>query len=236
METQVLEPPTTEQATAEQRLKMSYEEYLVWHDEGKRGEWIDGEVIVFMAPLDKHQEIVEFFYRLIAQFVDLFRLGVVRVALLEMHARPDGSAREPDVLFVAQEHRERLTAKRLERPADLIIEVISDESVGRDRGDKFYEYEEAGVREYWIVDPRPGKQRVDLWHLTAEGRYQPALPDGEGRYHSTVVQGFFMRSAWLWEEPLPDPLLTLAEMRGLSPEVAQALRDALVQQGSGVRG
>jgi Uma2 family endonuclease len=227
MATPVIEAPPTNE-TGEQRIPMSYEAYLAWHDEGQRGEWIDGEVIVFMAPLDKHQEIVGFIYQMIAQFVMLFRLGVVRIAPLEMRTRPDGPAREPDVLFLSETNRARLTSRRLEGAADLIVEVISDESVGRDRGDKFYEYEEAGVSEYWIIDPRPGKQRVDVWYLAADGRYQPALPDGEGRYHSRVLAGFALRAQWLWEEPLPDPLLALAEMRGLSPDAAQQLRNALL--------
>ena len=120
---------------------------------------------------------------------------------------------------------ERLTADRLDGPADLAVEVISNESVSCDRGDKFYEYQEGGVREYWIIDPRPGKERVDGYWLTPENRFQAILPDAEGCYHSTVLPDFWFRSEWLWQTPTPDPLLKLAE---IAPHVIRdALRDSL---------
>jgi Uma2 family endonuclease len=205
---------------------MSYEEFRAWADEDTHAEWVDGEVQVQMPPKDKHQEIAGFMYMLISLFTNLFKLGVTRFAPLEMRLRwgeESGSAREPDVLFVTEEHRARLTNERLEGPADLVIEVISQGSVARDRADKFYEYQEAGIREYIIIDPRPGKQRIDWYVLTEQGRYQAVLPDDEGRYHAAVLPGFWLREAWLWQEPLPDPLVALMEM----PEAASAMRDAL---------
>jgi len=208
----------------ERRIKMSYEEYLAWPEEGVQAEWADGEMIIFMPPKDLHQAAVGFIYRLIAQFVDLLKLGAVRVAPLEMRVRPDAPAREPDVFFVAQQHIERLTADRLDGPADLAIEVISDESVSRDRGDKFYEYQEGGVRECWIIDPRPGKERVDCYWLTPEERFQAILPDAHGRYHSTVLPEFWFRPEWHWQAPTPDPLLALAEI------APQALRASLAEK------
>lgn len=213
----------------ETRIKMSYDEFITSVDEDAHAEWVDGEVIFFMPPKDIHQAISGFLFRLMAQFVELLQLGVMRHAPFEMRAKPDGNAREPDILFVASEHRARLTEHRLEGPADLVVEIISTESVGRDRGDKFYEYEEAGVREYWIVDPRPGKQRLDMWHLSAEGQYQPIVPDANGRYQSQVLPGFWLRAEWLTQEPLPDVIATLAEMRGLAPEVVQAFRAAFAE-------
>lgn len=38
----------------EQRLRMSYEEFLAWADEDVHAEWVDGEAIVFMPPKDIH--------------------------------------------------------------------------------------------------------------------------------------------------------------------------------------
>jgi Uma2 family endonuclease len=212
---------TEQPIIGEQRIKMSYEEYLAWPDQGNLTEWVDGELVILMPPKDLHQAMVGFIYRLIAQFVDLLKLGAVRVAPLEMRVHPAANAREPDVLFIAGQHIERLMAERLAGPADLAIEVISDESIHRDRVDKFYEYQEGGVREYWIIDPRPGKERVDGYWLTPQGRYQAILPDDDGRYHSTVLPDFWFHPDWLWQEPKPDPLLMLAEI------APQALRSAL---------
>jgi Uma2 family endonuclease len=215
---------TEQPISGERRIKMSYEEYLAWPNEGNLTEWVDGEVVIFMPPKDLHQTMVGFIYRLIAQFVDLLKLGSVRIAPLEMRVHPAANAREPDVLFIAGQHIERLTAERLAGPADLAIEVISDDSIHRDRVDKFYEYQEGGVREYWIIDPRPGKERVDCYWLTLQGRYQAILPDDDGRYHSTVLPDFWFHPDWLWQEPKPDPLLTLAEI------APQALRSVLASK------
>lgn len=226
MDTQITDAPPT----GEQHIKMSYEEFVAGVDEDAHAEWVDGEVIFFMPPKTMHQRIGQFLAGLLSMYVQMLRLGEVLSAPLEMRAMPDGNAREPDILFVANEHRERLTERRLEGPADLVVEIISNESVGRDRGDKFYEYEEAGVREYWIVDPRPGKQRVDVWWLAAEGKYQAVVPDDHGRYHSQVLPGFWIHAGWLTQEPLPDTLMVLAEMRGIAPDVVQAFRDAFTAE------
>lgn len=218
----VAQHPSGPASEEEQRLPMSYEEFLAWADEDIHAEWVDGEVIVFMPPSDKHQVIAGFFHTLILLFARAFNLGEVRIAPLEMRATPDGPAREPDILFVAAAHRERLTAQRLVGPADLVIEVVSSESVRRDRAEKFYEYEEAGIPEYLILDPRAGKERVDFYRLTEDGKYLAILPDSDGRYHSTVLLGFWFHPAWLWQEPTPDPLLTLAEISpaALAPVLA----------------
>jgi Uma2 family endonuclease len=166
------------------------------------------------------------FAALLVLFVRAFNRGTVLTAPVEMRATPDGPAREPDILFVALDHLDRLTEQRLAGPADLVVEVISTESVGRDRAEKFYEYEEAGIPEYILLDPRPGKERVDLYRLTEEGRYLAVLPDSEGRYHSTVLPGFWFHPSWFWQEPAPDPLLLLAEMAPAALQQALAAVEA----------
>jgi Uma2 family endonuclease len=211
------------ETAGERRLKMSYEEYLAWpEEEGRLTEWADGEMIIYMPPFPLHQKIADFLYKLISLYAELLKLGIAISAPLEMRIRPGGSSREPDVLFIAHEHLDRLTDKRVDGPADLVIEVISDESVHRDRTDKFYEYQEGGVREYWIIDPREGKQRVDCYWLTPQGRYQAILPDEDGRYYAHTLPGFWFDPNWLWQEPLPDTLTTLA---AIAPN---ALREALL--------
>ncbi len=207
-----------------QRLRMSYEEFLAWSDEDTHAEWENGEVIVFMPPKTRHQQVVGFLYELLSLFVRFFRLGELLTAPFEMKLAPGKSSQEPDILFVAQEHLERLTEERLLGPADLVVEVVSDDSVYRDRVRKFREYQEAGVREYWVIDSRPGQERAEFWVLDAEGKYQPGVVDEDGVYRSAVLPGFWLRVDWLWQEELPDPLLTFAEIVGPS-RVMEALRE-----------
>jgi hypothetical protein len=62
-------------------------------------------------------------------------------------------------------------------------------------------YQEAGTPAYWLINPQ--LQQAEFYQLDAEGRYQHAAPDAEGIYRSCVLPGFWMRVAWLWQEPLP---------------------------------
>jgi Uma2 family endonuclease len=201
-------------AASAQRLRMSYEEYLAWADEDVHAEWVNGEVIVHMPPKKRHQEIATFLTSLLLFFTRLLRLGTLLAAPFEMRAIPDGPAREPDLLFVAQDHLDRLTENRLSGPADVVVEIVSDDSVARDRAEKFYEYQAAGIPEYWLIDPRPGRERTDFYVLDEHGRYRAVPLDAEGRYHSTMLPGFWLREAWVVAAELPDPLQALAQIVG----------------------
>jgi Uma2 family endonuclease len=206
--------PPTAPATEGQRLRMSYEEFLAWSDEDVHAEWVDGEVIIQMPPKEPHQRVVAFLISLMTLFIQLYNLGRLLPAPFEMRAVPDGPAREPDLIFVAREHLDRLSQERLSGPADLVVEVISDDSVARDRADKFYEYQEARVREYWILDSRPGRERTDFYVLDDKGRYRPVPPDSDGRYHSTVLSGFWLAVDWVTSVEPPAVLTALAQIVG----------------------
>jgi Uma2 family endonuclease len=220
----VADTTTPQTAGSEIRRRMSYEEFLALVDEDQHAEWIDGEAIIFMPPETRHQRIVKFLLVLLDLFVEHFNLGEVLQAPFEMKASPEGSGREPDLLFVAREHRNRLTDKKLVGPADLIIEVISPESVYRDRIDKFDEYEAAGVREYWLVDARPGKENASFWVLDLAGKYRAAPIGEDGVYRSTAIPNFWFNVNWLWEEQRPSPLIAFAQIANLPHEVIDILQ------------
>jgi Uma2 family endonuclease len=207
-----VEMPLSEPTSVE-RLRMSYEEYMHWQHEGGLTEWIDGEVQIYMPPTIIHQRMVAFLMFLLQGFVRLHRLGEVLAAPFTMRILPGGAAREPDLFFLMSEHRYLLTELELNGPADLAVEVISDESVSRDKDDKFYEYQAGGVREYWIIDPRPNRKRADFFVLDQHGSYQP-VPIADGIYHSTVLPNFWLRVDWLWAEE-PNPLAALGEVVGV---------------------
>jgi Uma2 family endonuclease len=204
------QPTALAPPSQKRRQAMTYQEWLAMPDEGTQSEWVDGEVIVFMPPTGIHQDIAGFLYILLQVFVRHHNLGLVRQAPFEMRLSPAVS-REPDILFLARPHLDRLTPQRLDGPADLVVEIVSADSVRRDRVLKFAEYAAAGVPEYWLLDPRPGHQRAEGFRLTG-GTYAavPATPDG--RIQADVLPGFWLQPAWLWQDPLPDPLACLREI------------------------
>ena len=191
-------------AAKERRLVMTYDEFLALPDHA-HAEWVRGEVTIFVPPTIRHQRIAFFLATLLAWYARRFKLGEVLMAPVEMRLAARGSSRDPDILFVATTHLDRFSAARLDGPADLVVELLSDDSVARDRREKLAEYEAAGVAEYLIVDPRPGREGVDLHRLTGAGVYQRVPPDATGRVHLATLPGFWLDPAWLRQDPLPDP-------------------------------
>ena len=217
----------TKERPAVTRTPGSYEEYLAWPGEETHiVEWKNGEIIEYIPPLDHHQDVTGFLYSLLAAFVRLLDIGVVRVAPLEVKLWPNGPSREPDVFFVAKERLSQLTDRRFLGGPDLAIEIVSTSSTRADRVEKFIEYEQAGVREYWIIDPRRGKEQADFYQLEPSGRFVSVPLDDAGRYHSAVLPGFHFDPAALRVDPLPPPQFLLAELAKDLPALPDDLRAA----------
>ena len=193
-------------APAEPR-KMTYGEFLAWANEDTLAEWVDGEVVMYSPASDRHQDLARFLTSVLGIYVETYGLGVIRPAPFQMKLE---RGREPDLLFVASEHLERLKETYLDGPADLVVEIVSPESVVRDRGEKFYEYEVGGVLEYWLLDPV--RRWAEFYRLGEAGLYQAVFSEREGVYHSEVLPDFWLRVEWLWQQPLPKMLDVLREL------------------------
>lgn len=183
--------------------RLTYEEFLTQYD-GMHAEWEDGEIIVMSPVSRRHQDIGGFLLTILRPYVETHTLGEVFYAQFQMRLRAQKTGREPDILFVATPNLPRVQPNYLDGPADLAIEIISPETIRRDRETKFREYEAAGVGEYWLIDPL--EQTSTFYHRTLEGRYQAAALDTEGRYYSPALPGLWLNPEWLWQTPLPSTL------------------------------
>ncbi len=191
---------------------LTFEEFLArYRDEDLWAEWVHGEVLVMSPASARHQMLADFLTALLRAFVEFHRLGVVLSAPFLMRLTRE-IAREPDILFLRKEHLGRLKETYLDGPADLVVEIVSSESRLRDRGEKFAEYEMAGVPEYWLIDPE--LQRADFYVLAPDGRYEHRRADAQGYYTAAVVSGFRLYVPWLWQDPLP-PILEVLRAIGL---------------------
>jgi Uma2 family endonuclease len=177
---------------------ITYEEFLATVDEGTHAEWVDGEVVPVTPPSDEHARISLFLAEILSGFVTRTRVGGrVRHAPFQMKLAT--SAREPDVLYASPEKADRFQRLYLDGPADLIVEVVSPESRTRDRREKFREYAQGGVREYWLVDPL--KRGCEVFRLSG-GEYESVAHVDPARIESGVLPGFWIDPEWLWmEEP-----------------------------------
>ncbi len=188
---------------------MSYEDFLKAYD-GVHAEWVNGEVVPTTPVSPRHQQVALFLSALFQHFCEQRNAGTVLSAPVQM--KVGDTAREPDVMVLTPEHADRIKPSCVEGPADLVVEIISPESRGRDRGDKYYEYEQAGVREYWLVDP--ARRQAEFYQLTGRGVYELVRSDERGRFESRVLAGLWIEVDWLWQEPLP-PLLGVLREWGL---------------------
>lgn len=192
--------------------RMTCEEFLAWADEDTWAEWVDGEVIVMSPASNWHQLIGGFLTALLRHFVEAHQLGMVISAPFQMKTGPDLPGREPDILFIAREHLDRLKTTYLDGPADLVVKIISPENRAHDRGEKFYEYEQGGVREYWLIDP--DRKQAEFYQRGEDGIYRLVPVDEDGIYRSAVLEGLWLKVAWLWPDPLP-PLTSVLKEWGL---------------------
>jgi Uma2 family endonuclease len=190
--------------------RVSYEDFLEQADEDLYAEWVDGEVIPMSPASKQHQRLAGFLAALLTHFTEAHDLGEVYPAPFQMKTGPDLPGREPDALFVSREHLDRLLPTHLSGPADLVVEIVSPDSRGRDRGDKYYEYEQGGVREYWLIDPI--RRHAEFYRLGDDGLFQPMAVTG-GVFHSSVLDGLWLRLEWLWEEPPPSLMTVLREWK-----------------------
>ena len=145
-----------------------------------------------------------------------------------MELRPGGPHREPDLMFVRTEHLDRWSSQRLHGPADLVFEVLSEDTAREDLGRKREQYAELGVPEYVLIDARPGRHEFAYLRLGDSGSYAPVAPDEHGRYHSTVLTGFWLDPTWFRQERLPSPMSLL---RRISPGAWQRLVEEVEHEG-----
>jgi Uma2 family endonuclease len=184
------------------RVGISVDDFLAGVDEDLRAEWVNGEVVEMSPVNERHAAITVLLTTLMNLLARRRGLGRVLHAPFHMKTGPELGVREPDLLFVRAENLSRIQPTYLDGPADLVIEVMSLESRGRDRGDKFYEYEQGGVPEYWIIDPL--RSRVEAYRLSGANGYELIAPDAEGRVRSEVMDGMWIDPSWLWSEPVAD--------------------------------
>lgn len=190
-------------------VRMSEEEYVQWSlGQEYRTEWVDGEVIVMSPGSDQHENLDGWLIAVLRVLAEVRKLGIVRGNNTSIRFATQRRRRTPDALFVTLSRRDIIRRSYIDGAPDAVFEIISDDSTVRDRQQKFAEYQREGVREYWILDPM--HETLDLYLLGADSRYSKAEPR-EGRFDSSVIDGFYIRPEWMNEDARPTIIETLRE-------------------------
>ena len=145
----------------------TYDDYLRLPEDGTRYEIIEGILYMANAPAYDHQHAVGEIFGEIRKFVKEKNLGITLTAPFEVHLYEKTRPVQPDVLFIANDRKPEANAQVFKGSPDLVVEVISPSSLRIDQHIKFGAYEQAKVREYWLVDPKT--RSVEVYSLPKEG-------------------------------------------------------------------
>ena len=204
------DPPTRRVASRSSELRMSEAEFIKWSgEEGVRAEWVDGEVVFMNAVSRDHADFAGFVHQMLRQFVDDLDLGKVWYEPYQVRFAKQRRRRLPDIFFACNERLHLSEKSQFNGGPDLIVEIISPDSKIRDRREKFAEYQTAGVREYWLVDPM--SRKFEAFTLTSAGRFE-LIPPSDGATHSIVLPGLFFRTEWVWALKLPKVSALVSQM------------------------
>jgi Uma2 family endonuclease len=135
------------------KIRISAEEFyeLEAYKNDKLIQLIDGEVVISVPPIPKHQEIVgEVLYLLMTHAKQ--HGGKVYTSPIEVFLDKENIF-EPDVLYIKPDSKCKVEAKRLNGAPNLVVEVLSPSTAKYDKQQKYEAYEKHGVEEYWIIDP-----------------------------------------------------------------------------------
>ena len=160
--------------------KMTAEQFLQLGEDppGIRLELVEGEIALSPSPTPEHSFAEIKLIHLLESHIETHGLG-------ELHHDVDTilsrfTVRRPDILYFSKARTNLIGKKAMQGPPDLAIEIISPSSVEVDRIDKFAQYRDAGVANYWIVDP--AEKTIEAFRLRAK-KYVSA---GRGEKNQTV--------------------------------------------------
>ena len=134
-------------------VKLTYEDFVLFPDDGKRHEIIEGEHYVTPSPNTRHQQILLNLVLLIGGWLEAHAVGRIFFAPYDI-VFSDFDVVEPDLLYLSNERAAAVvTPKHLRGAPELVVEVGSPGTRQRDETIKRRMYERSGVAEYWFVDP-----------------------------------------------------------------------------------
>jgi Uma2 family endonuclease len=134
-------------------VKLTYDDFVLFPDDGKRHELIDGEHYVTPCPYTKHQRLVGTLHWLIRSYLEVHSIGEIFTAPFDV-VFSNFDVVEPDLLYMSKARAAQvLTPKHVTGAPELVVEIGSKSTRKRDETIKRRLYERFGVSEYWIIDP-----------------------------------------------------------------------------------
>lgn len=176
----------------EEKRMYTYADYLAWSEE-ERIEIINGTPMLQASPSRVHQEILSELHRQIANYL-VDKEYKVYPAPFHVVLEPGESTQdqgnkvdvvEPDLTIICD--LSKLDDRGCQGNPDMVIEITSPSTARRDKVEKFNKYEQAGIKEYWIVEPT--EKIVSVYTLQDNDRFgRPDLYTEEDQVKVTLFE------------------------------------------------
>jgi len=157
--------------------------------EQEKAEFINGEIIIHSPVKKFHNQINGNLYKIIDTYVVENNIGFVGIEKILIQCTRNDY--EPDLCYFNKEKSKKFKNEQSLFPIpDMIIEVLSKGTEKRDRGIKFEDYQNHGVKEYWIIDPK--KNIIEQYVLNKKGNYEMVLKSNSGDIKPTTINGLII--------------------------------------------
>ena len=175
------------------------DEFLEWLEPGVFADLIDGQIIMHSPVSLLHGNLTNFLDRLLAAYVERERLGVVHREVIAVRLS-QRTVVMPDIAFYTREQELLFQETHIPVAPTWLAEILSPTTAGVDVGRKFAKYEEYGVKEFWILDPKTLAHRF----YSRQDNLLLEFGQNEEIIRSRAVSGFWVRRAWLDPRQMPD--------------------------------
>ncbi len=150
---------------------------------------IDGDLVMSPSPNQEHQGIISNIGAELWTLVKLHRRGRVFLAPMDVYLS-ETEVFQPDIIFISRDRLD-IVKEKVHGAPDLVMEVLSPSTAYYDLVHKKAVYEAAGVREYWIVDPK--EKTIEIFVNGEKGFQSIARMTTSGIVRSTILSDFVVR-------------------------------------------
>ncbi|MEW5801099.1 MAG: Uma2 family endonuclease [bacterium] len=179
-------------------LRLNYDDYLLFPEDGKRHEIIEGEHYMAPSPNVRHQSISRNLGFILNQYVEKHDLGKIYNAPMDVILSYENIV-QPDILFISKKNYGIITTQNIQGAPDLLIEIMSESSRKLDRLIKMKTYGKFGVEEYWVIDPAINQIEVFRKDKTGLTLFK-VVQEEEGELTSPLFPGLKVNLKKVFEE------------------------------------
>jgi len=181
---------------------ITFDQFCAMIPDGQKADLIDGVIYVASPDSRRANDLSAFLLALMRLYVSTKRLGGKVFSQRFAFQISELDAPEPDVAYVTKRRMRLVQEGRMRGGPDVAIEIVTRDSEYRDCVLKRRLYEEAGVREYWLVNAV--KRKAQFFRLGRDGRYHAVRLEKRRIFRSRVINGFWLDVEWLIADQLPE--------------------------------